>query len=85
MRSDEVWSTLAEVFEGVFGEPIALSATTSAEDVEGWDSVRSVELMVAIEEAFGLRLPTAGLGAFVNLGALVTHVLDQAARGARRA
>lgn len=74
MNEEEVWERLGLVFEDVFGEPVALTPSTSAADVYGWDSVRNVELMVAVEYAFEARFTTGELAGFRNVGELVAHL-----------
>lgn len=71
MDHEAIWSRLAGVFESVMGEPVALARETTAEDVEGWDSVSNIELLVAVEREFGLRFSTAELSGFANVGELV--------------
>jgi len=47
---------LAEIAAGVFGCTAArFTDRTTAADIPGWDSLNHVKLLVAIEEAFGVR------------------------------
>ena len=74
MTRDQVMMRLSEVFRKVFeDEGLALDATTTASDVKGWDSLRMVVLVLAVEKAFGVRLRSrevdrlACVGDFVEL------------------
>lgn len=71
MEEPQVWERLGAVFAEVFGEELALARETTAKDVYGWDSVRNIELMVAVERAFTLRFTTAEIAGLENVGALV--------------
>ena len=57
MSQDDVLSRLTLVFRDVFGDDeLTLTRATTAADVKGWDSLRMVSLVVAVERAFQVRL-----------------------------
>ena len=48
--------TLTEVFRQVFADPsIILTPQTTADDVDGWDSLSHVNLIMAVENRFNIR------------------------------
>ncbi len=50
---------LNSIFREVFDDPtLVLRAQTSPNQIAGWDSVAQVKLVLAIEEAFGVRFTT---------------------------
>ena len=51
-------------------EDVALSETTRASDVPGWDSLAQVTIMFSIEEEFGVHLAAEEFAAFANVGEL---------------
>jgi acyl carrier protein len=73
LNREEIRETLSEVFEGVFHRPIALRDDMTARDVEEWDSVAHVMLILATEKEFGIRFEsveianTATVGEFMSL------------------
>jgi acyl carrier protein len=68
----EIWQRLREVFVRFFDAPgLALSRSTTAEDVDGWDSLANVELMVELEQAFGIRFRTGEVAELEDVGQLV--------------
>lgn len=75
MTSPETGALLARltsVLREVFGDDdLVVGEHTTAADVEGWDSVANVEVMVALEREFGVRFKTAELAGFANVGALL--------------
>ena len=88
MRASD-WERLRAVFVQVFDEPElgvgarAVSATTSAQDVDAWDSVTHVVLLVAIEREFGLRFAAGEMADLTDVGELVARIerrLDAADR-----
>jgi len=69
MTHDEVKAQLTEVFRQVFDQPtLALEDATTAKDVEGWDSLTHINLIVAAEKAFRTRFTTREVQALANVG-----------------
>src|SRR6185436_3342507 len=52
MTGEDVLHKLQEVFDSVFVDPVTVTRELTAKDVEEWDSVLHVALVVAVEEAF---------------------------------
>jgi acyl carrier protein len=44
---------------------------TTAEDVDGWDSLAHARLILALEERFGVEFPAARLFDLKNIGELI--------------
>ncbi|NLX05314.1 MAG: acyl carrier protein [Phycisphaerae bacterium] len=66
-----VQERLEEIFRGVLNrEDIALTDETTAADVPGWDSVAQINLMVSIEQSFGVQFTGNQLAEFRNVGEL---------------
>lgn len=66
--AERVRATVAEHFE----VPVdTITRDTSAEDVEGWDSVAHVELVLGLEEDYGIEFEPAELTAMNDVGALI--------------
>jgi len=59
MNDATIYERLNEVFHNVFfDDEIKVGPATSAPDIEGWDSVAHVNLMVAVETEFGIQFTT---------------------------
>ena len=72
----QLWSSLTAIFRDVFDdEAIVLSPTTTAADIDDWDSFTNVQLMVAIEQTLGIRFNTSEVGDLRNVGELVGLIL----------
>lgn len=75
----EIHAVLSEIFADVFlRDDIAISDGLSAKDVEGWDSFKQIEIVMATEQSFSIKLTSAELDGLRTLGDLVRIV---AARG----
>ena len=63
--------TLTEVFRQVFDDPeIVLSPEMTADDVEGWDSLSHINLIVAVVSRFNIRFKQKEVLSFKNVGDL---------------
>lgn len=72
MTSDPILDRLQPVFRDVFGQPdLTVGRTTTAADVAGWDSLKHIDLIVAVEDTFGVRFKTSELGKLEDVGSLV--------------
>lgn len=75
MDNTEILRKVEEVFRDVLDDDeITLAATTSANDIEEWDSLTHVELVRAVEKAFGIRFTSAEILAWKNVGEMVESV-----------
>lgn len=77
MNRQDVYDRLNSVFREVLDdESIVLDDNTVADDVEGWDSFEHINLIVAIEEEFGFRIPMGKVVTMKNVGEMVDIILE---------
>jgi acyl carrier protein len=68
----EVFERLAVLIRTVLNQPEAvITPATTADDVEGWDSLSHSVLLMRVEREFGLRFDPAEAVAMADVGALV--------------
>lgn len=72
---EKIQSIMHDVFDD---DSIVLTYETTANDVEGWDSMNHVRLIVAIEQEIGIQLPMEQVNELRNVGDLVKLVERQA-------
>ena len=53
MTRQEIFEKLNEVFSDVFDEEITVTAETTADDIEEWDSLTHITLISEVEDTFG--------------------------------
>jgi len=71
MEPQAVMDKLTEVFRETLDDPeIVLRRETTAEDLEDWDSVSNIQLLVAAERAFGIKFHTGQIAGLKNVGEL---------------
>ncbi len=74
-------SELEPVFREVFDDPsITLSRETTANDVEGWDSLTHVNLVMALELRFGIRFALGELQSLRNVGEMADVINRKVSR-----
>ncbi|MDF1519316.1 MAG: acyl carrier protein [Brevefilum sp.] len=62
---------LTQVFREVFDDDtLVLTDEMTADDVDAWDSLSHVNLMIAIEIAFGIEFKQNEIQSFANVGEL---------------
>jgi acyl carrier protein len=72
MSDNDVMSRVTGVFRSVLAnEALSLSRATTADDVDGWDSLMHINLIVAIEREFNIRFTTREITALRNVGDLM--------------
>jgi acyl carrier protein len=72
MSMSNTLARLNLVFRDVFDdEDLEISTVTTADDVEGWDSLMHVTLMLRVEKAFGVRFTSSQVAGLENVGQLV--------------
>jgi acyl carrier protein len=68
---NDVHTRLTAIFRDVFDdESLVLRDDLTAEDVENWDSLTHINLIVAIEKEFRIRFTTAEVSGLKNVGEL---------------
>ena len=78
MKETEIIEKVQEVFRDVLdNEEIELSRETSAEDIEEWDSLSHIQLIVAIEKAFGIKFTSKEITSWANVGEMVDCILTK--------
>ncbi|NPV39814.1 MAG: acyl carrier protein [Anaerolineae bacterium] len=70
-----LYDQLNEVFREVFADDsIQLTPETTADDIEGWDSLSHVNLMIAVELKFGIEFTQKEIRSFDNVGQMAACV-----------
>jgi acyl carrier protein len=70
------------VMADLFGcAPGEIPDDADPENLAGWDSLRQVELMLALETEFGVRIPTVDMLELVSLEKIDGYLREQAAGG----
>ena len=72
MESQEIFSRLQPIFRDIFDDPsISVERTSSADTIEGWDSMAHLNLIMSVEEEFGVKFALGELQSLKNVGEMV--------------
>lgn len=77
---NEIYERLNAVFADVFDEDITVTASTTADDIEDWDSLTHITLISAIEEEFGMKFSMKEVVGMNNVGELAEIVSQRKKR-----
>ena len=72
---DEIYATLTDVFREVFDDDsINLSPQITSDDIDGWDSLSHVNLIIAVELKFNINFTQREMLSFENVGELAACI-----------
>ena len=74
MNREEIYKNLNEVFSDIFDDDIKVSDETVSSDIEGWDSLEHINLMMAIEKKFNIKFTMGEINKFKNVGEMVNAI-----------
>jgi len=71
-----VYKELTEVFHDVFmRDDIALTPDLTAKQVQGWDSFKQIEIIMASEEKWNIKFNTRELDSLLSVGDLAKMIV----------
>ena len=81
MQEREVYQQLTDIFRDVFmRDDLELKPDLTAKDVPGWDSFKQIEIIIGVEEKYGIKFHTRDLDGLHNVGDLARTILAKSGR-----
>lgn len=78
MSRSEIYDRLTEIFRDFFDDDdIVISDETTSDDIEDWDSLEHINLIVAIEQEFGMKFSMGEVTGMKNVGAMVDIIQER--------
>ena len=75
MDTREIFERLDRVFQDVFDDDtIHVTPKTTADDIEDWDSLEQINLLVAIEKRFNIKFQLQDVKDLPDVGAMLDLV-----------
>lgn len=75
MDRSELLKTVQDIFRDILDdEEIVLEDSTTADDVEGWDSLTHIQLIVAIEKQFKIKFTSKEILSWRNVGEMLDSI-----------
>ena len=74
----DVYVFLRELLSDMFiRDDLEIGPHTTSSDVEGWDSIRHIEIMIAVEQRFGVQFRSSEFDDLRSIGDLVQKVVSK--------
>jgi len=71
----QIYERLTRIFQDIFdNDLIFVTPELSGKDVDGWDSLTHIRLMLTVERAFKIKFSTSEIGNLKNVGELVALI-----------
>lgn len=78
MNRDKVYKRLTDVFRNIFDEDsITINDNTTANDIEAWDSLEHINLIVAVEKEFNMKFNMGEVISMKNVGEMVDIIISR--------
>ena len=78
MTREEVFEKINEVFRDVFeDDDITVTDSTTAADIEDWDSLEHINLVNAIEQEFGIKFNMGQIVSMKNVGEMADIIMSK--------
>lgn len=76
MERNEIYDELNEIFMDVLDlDEVELTDETSADDIDEWDSLSHIQLIVAIEKTFKIKFTSKEIMSWKNVGEMVDCIM----------
>lgn len=70
-----IMEKIQDIFRDVFDdEELVVEDSTSSDDIEEWDSLSHIQLVVAVEKAFGLKLTSKEILSWEDVGEMADAI-----------
>lgn len=80
MEQNEILVSVQEIFRDILdNEEIVLTLQTSADDVDDWDSLSHIQLIVAIEKEFKIKFTSKEILSWANVGEMIDCIIGKQA------
>ena len=79
MERQGIFEKLNEIFEDVLdlGETPTLMDYTTTDDIEEWDSLSHIQLVVTIEKSFNIKFNSSEILSWKNVGEMVDTIIEK--------
>ncbi|MBO4375004.1 MAG: acyl carrier protein [Lachnospiraceae bacterium] len=78
MTREEVFEEINLIFRDVFDDDsLVITDSTNSDDIEDWDSLEHINLVVAMEKKFNMKFNIKEVGQLQNVGEMVDLILSR--------
>lgn len=78
MERNQILKHVNSIFIDILDdENVVIEETTTANDVEEWDSLNHIQLVVAIEKEFNIRFTSKEIQSWTNVGEMIDSIANK--------
>lgn len=78
MTREYVANIVQEIFRDIFDDDeLIITDSTSSKDIEDWDSLEHISLIVAMEKEFNMKFDIKQVNKLENVGGMIDLILEQ--------
>ena len=78
MEMEKIYEGLNEIFRDVFDDDsIVVTETTTAADIEDWDSLANINIIVSIESEFNIKFSVEEMSTMKNVGEMAKIISER--------
>ena len=82
MSNDLILDKIADIFKKIFdNESISITRLTSAKDIDEWDSLNNIQIIIAVEKEFQIRFRSSEIRGWNNVGEMCDAIVGLKDRG----
>lgn len=75
MQEAQIYQELTQIFQDTFlDDKLTVTADLTAADIPGWDSLQMVNILVAVEQKFGIKIRSREIDALHTVGDLAAVI-----------
>lgn len=75
MTRDEILKKINEIFHDIFSDDsIVITESSNAADVEEWDSLNNIQIVIAVEKTFKVKFKSSDIRAWAKVGDMVDAI-----------
>lgn len=79
MTREYIAEKVQEIFRDIFDDDeLVITDETNADDIEDWDSLEHISLIVAMEKEFNMKFDIKQVNKLENVGGMIDLILEQA-------
>ena len=76
MTREKVMALVTEIFRDVFDdEELVITDSTNSDDIEDWDSLEHISLIISMEKEFDLKFDIKEVNKLENVGQMIDMIL----------
>ena len=77
MKRNEILKKINEVFIDVLEEDLSIKEEFTSDDVDGWDSLTHIMLIVEIEKKFNIKFLSSEIMSWENVGKMIDCIKEK--------